>query len=347
MATKEYWIQIEDHEWNTQPWRTSQTGMPPDRGNVNPVGPAAQGALLIRRYAAGWTHPADEPVNPWDLLEPDPAQTQGTLPGAVLEAKVGDDIVVHFRNMDRRADASLVERTHSLHPHGVQRAALYDGAYPLSLADPGQGNARGDRIPPGESFIYRWSVPHRSTAGAWLYHDHAAASRQSLILGAFGVLRILAAGEQRADLPAGPVRGANGIPPNLTAVPAPPKRADYLLVFHELAGAGMCLNGRQGLSNAPALVAGKDTRMTLRCLNATPSPLTLSIHGHRWQRGEDWYDTEVLAAGSATTFGVLSGSAENGGGLGQWLVTGQGPAGMAAGSLVVTGGGAVALAGES
>ena len=346
MATKEYWIQIENHGWNPHPWRISQAGTEPDRGNVDVAKPKEQVALMIRRYAAGWTHPADEPVNPWDLLEPDPAQTQGTLPGAVLEAKVGDDIVVHFRNMDMRADASLVERTHSLHPHGVQQAALHDGAYPLSPADPGQGNARGDRIPPGGSFTYRWSVPHRSTAGAWLYHDHAAAHQQSLTLGAFGVLRILAAGEQRGDLPAGPVRGANGVPPDFAAVPAPPKRADYLLVFHELVGAGMCLNGRQGLSNAPALVAGADTRMTKRCVNATTSPLTLCIYGHRWQRGEDWYDTEVLAASSATTFGILSGSAENGGGPGQWLVMGQGPAGMAVGSLVVTGGGAVALAGE-
>ena len=336
MATKEYRVQIEEHPWNTRPWT-------PPLAGTEPVG---QTALLIRRYDAGWSQPVDEPVNPWDLLEPDPAQTQGALPGAVLQAKVGDDIVVHFRNMDMRADATPIERTHSLHPHGVQRSALYDGAYPLSPPDPGQGNARGDRVPPGESFTYRWSVPHRSTAGAWLLHDHGPAHEQSLMLGAFGVLRIVAPGEQPVDRPARPVRAASDVPPNFAAVPTPPKRADYLLVFHELVGAGLCLNGRQGLANAPALVAGVDTRMVIRCVNATHSPLTVYIHGHRWQRGDDWVDTEVLGAGGSTALGILSGSVQDGGGPGQWLVMGRGAAGTAVGSLIVTAGGAVALAAE-
>jgi hypothetical protein len=336
MATKEYWVQIEEHLWSTRPWTTRLAG----------TGLVGQMALLIRRYAPGWSQPADKPANPWDLLEPDPGPTQGTLPGAVLEARVGDDIIVHFRNMDERTDTPVAERIHSLHPHGVQRAAMYDGAYPLSPPDPTQGGARGDRLAPGESFTYRWSVPHRFTAGGWLVYDHGPASEQSLMLGAFGVLRILAPGEQPADQPSRPVRGANDIPPNFAAVPPPPKRADYLLVFHELLGAGLCLNGRQGLANAPALVAGVDTRMVIRCVNATHSPLTVHIHGHRWQRGENWYDTEVLGAGGSTTFGILSGSAQDGGGPGQWLVMGHGAAGMAVGSLVVTTGGAVALAAE-
>ena len=336
MATKEYWVQIEEHLWNTRPWTSPLAGM----------GLVSQRALVIRRYGTGWSQPVDEPVNPWDLLEPDAGQTRGVLPGAVLEAKVGDDIIVHCRNMDMRPDAPPIERTHSLHPHGVQRSALYDGAYPLSPPDPGQGNARGDRVPPGESFTYRWSVPHRSTAGAWLFHDHGPAHKQSLALGAFCVLRILAPGEQPPDLPPRPVRAASDVPPSFAAVPPPPKRADYLLVFHELAGAGLCLNGRQGLANAPALMAGVDTRMVIRCVNATRGTLAVRIHGHRWQRGETWYDAELLGAGGSTTLAILSGSISDGGGPGQWMIVGQGEAGTTVGSLLVTAGGAVALAAE-
>jgi hypothetical protein len=118
------------------------------------------------------------------------------------------------------------------------------------------------------------------------------------------------------------------------------------LVFHELLGAGLCLNGRQGLANAPALVAGVDTRMVIRCVNATHSPLTVHIHGHRWQRGDNWYDTEVLGAGGSAAFAILSGSVSDGGGPGQWLVMGHGEAGMAIGSLIVTAGGVVTLAAE-
>ena len=68
---------------------------------------------------------------------------------------------------------------------------------------------RGDRVPPGGSFTYRWSVLDTClSACVWLYHDHGPAHDHSLMLGAFGVLRILAPGEQPADLPPGPVRGA-------------------------------------------------------------------------------------------------------------------------------------------
>jgi hypothetical protein len=341
VATKEYWVQIEDRIWDTQPWRTS----PPGAGVASTTS-SKRVALVIRRYTEGWNHPADEPVNPWDLLEPDPARTGGTLPGAVLQAKVGDDLVVHFRNMDMRAAASLSERTHSLHPHGVHRAACYDGAYPLSLPNPAQGGARGDRVRPGERFTYHWSVPHRSTAGAWLYHDQGPVHERSLMLGAFGVLRILAPGEQPADLPPGPIRQATDNPPDFASVPMPPKRADYLLVFHALADAGLCLNGRRGLAQAPALLGGVDTRMVVRCVNASRDPLTVHIHGHRWPRGEDWADIEVLGAGGSTTLRLLSGSVQDGGGSGQWLVTGRTAAGVAVGSLVVSGGGAVRLAAE-
>jgi hypothetical protein len=336
VATKEYWVQIEEHLWRTQPWSAPSAG----------AGLAEQMGLLLRRYSVGWDQPVDEPMNPWDLLEPDPKLTQGALPGAVLEAKVGDDIVVHFRNMDTRAEAPLAERIHSLHAHGVQRTAMYDGAFPLSPPDPDQGDARGDRVSPGESFVYRWSAPHRSTAGAWLICDAGPASEASLLLGALGVLRILAPGEQPADQPSRSVRGASDTPPVFGAVPSPPKRADYLLVFHELAGIGLCLNGRQGLENAPALVVGIDTRMVVRCVNAARTPLTIHLHGYRWQQGEEWRDTSVLGIGDATTFSMVSGSSQDGGRPGQWLAIGRGAAGTAVGSLVVTAGGAVTLMAE-
>jgi plastocyanin len=73
-------------------------------------------ALILRRYLpplprregqparAPWSVPDDRKVNPWDLNEPDPTDngTMGTIPGAVIECNVGDKVVVHFRNLDRR-----------------------------------------------------------------------------------------------------------------------------------------------------------------------------------------------------------------------------------------------------
>jgi len=117
-----------------------------------------------------------------------------------------------------------------------------------------------------------------------------------------------------------------------------------VLLFHELPGVGLCLNGRQGLGNTPTLVAGIGTRMAIHCLNAASYPITVHMDGHRWQRGDRWVDAELLPAGGGATLSLLSGSAENGGGPGEWLLTGTAGAGQVAGSLLVTAGGAVSLA---
>ena len=90
-------------------------------------------ALILRRYKRpekygtlenppfpAWTVPDDRKVNPWDYNEPDPTDsgTMGTIPGPVIECKVGDKVIVHFRNMDMRVDAKgkkwAVDRTNAL-----------------------------------------------------------------------------------------------------------------------------------------------------------------------------------------------------------------------------------------
>lgn len=343
---REYWLQLENHSWDVSPWgvnRTSPVSLPGAAGGT--FRPTAQQVLVIRAYTANWALPADQPVNPWDLVELNPSLMPGTMPGAIVEAKVADEIVVHFRNMDSRQSVPVAERTHSLRPHGVQSSPLYAGAYPLSPSDPSQGGKRGDRVAPGDSFTYRWSCPQRATAGAWLYRDGSLAAAQSVALGAFGVIIIRAPGEQEPDLPAKPVRQVGDTATRFAAVPAPPKRGEYVLAFHELPGVGLCLNGHQALGNTPSLVAGEGTRMNLHCLNATAQPLTVHVHGHRWQRGDRWVDAEVLPAGGSATLEMLEASAENGGGLGEWLVTGLAASGAnILCSLVTTNGGAVMLA---
>ncbi len=343
--TKEYWLQLENQPWDVCPWGVDRAA-----GRLLPDGPGGahrpttQEALVIRRYTANWAQPAGAAVNPWDLTEPGPAQTLAGIPGAVLEAKVADEIIVHFRNMDRRGGVADAERIHSLHAHGVQRQPIYDGVFPLSPPDPSQNDRRGDRIASGESFTYRWTCPQRAAAGAWLIHDASLVGAKSAALGALAVVIIRAPGEQRPDLPTAAVRQPGDTATRFAAVPEPPKRGEYVLLFHELPGVGLCLNGRQALGNTPTLVAGLGTRMTIHCLNAAASPVTVQIHGHRWERSGRWIDAELLPAGGGATLSMLSGSAENGGGLGEWLVTGMTGAAQVAGSLVVTAGGAVTLA---
>lgn len=344
MATKEYWLQLENMPWDVCPWGVDRlAGATLPRASDGNYRPTTEETLVLRRYTANWSQPADEMINPWDLTEGSPGQP-GRFPGALLEAKVADQIIVHFRNLDQRSGVADETLIHSLHPHGVQRAALYDGAYPLSPLDPAQAGRRGDRVAPGASFTYHWDCPQRAAAGAWLIHDGGPAAARSTALGALGVMLVRAPGEQQPERPARALRQPGDTVTHLAAVPQPPKRGEYVLLFHELPGAGLCLNGRQGLGNTPALVAGMGTRLIIHCLNGAPYPVSVHIHGHRWQNGGRSVDTELLPAGGNTTLSLLAGSTQSGGGPGEWLITGAAGGAQVAGSLVVTTGGAVSLA---
>jgi hypothetical protein len=155
---------------------------------------------------------------------------------------------------------------------------------------------------------------------------------------------ISAPGEPEGDPTAGPVRQPGDTSTSFAALPAPPERADYLLVFHELPGVGLCLNGRRGLGNAPALLAGPGTRMSVRVLNATDAPLAFYIAGHRWEHAGRWMDGELLAPATGVALALLEDSFAKGGGLGEWLITGRASGQAVSGSLVVTEGGALTLA---
>lgn len=232
----EFWIQIESNPWDMNPHNrnrmTGETTAEADKIEKDLKSPVTgitrtvkmvepvDNALILRRYTEKWAAPDDRKVNPWDLNEPDPTDTgtMGTIPGPTIECNVGDEVIVHFRNMDSRSNKSVEERAHSLHPHGIVFAAEYDGAYPLSPPDLTQpvtpavvdptdptkkdeaalwallgvtGNKIGDRLPPGATFTYRWNTfGWPSTAGVWLYHDHSICDHHNVELGAIGILVI-------------------------------------------------------------------------------------------------------------------------------------------------------------
>lgn len=343
MGQVEYWLQIENQPWDLAPNGIDRmTGETFTRNANGLFKPLDGDALIIRRYTANWAAPDDRPLNPWDLNEPNPAQTHGTIPGATIEGKVGDEIVVHFRNMDRRTDVPDAELIHSLHMHGVQRTALFDGTYPFSPPDPAQANKQGDRVAPGDRFDYRYTLPHASNAGVWLYHDHSMAHHSSVQRGAFGAIVIRGGGELKPILPTEALHGASDTPVNFSHVPAPPPSGEYLFFFHELAGVGECLNGRQRVGNTPTVLARVNARVKLRVVNFTSREQTFHVHGHRWRQGDDWVDTDSIGVASSLTIEWLEGSAENGGGSGEWPVMSHTSHSLS-GSLVVTDGGMLHL----
>lgn len=236
MATKTFWIQLEQHYWDTMPNNidrmTNQTATgfqyvplisPVTGANrfvkmYRPLSDAdgnKVSALIFRRYTENWATPADRKINAWDLNEPDPTDsgTMGTIPGAVIECNVGDDVEIHFKNNDTRETEvpDVKSRAHSMHTHGFVYKAEHDGAFPLSPGDTEQqiaivspdeadlweavgvtdGLKRGDRVPPGGTFTYKWTTAGwPSTAGVWLYHDHSCCDVENVNLGAIGIVVI-------------------------------------------------------------------------------------------------------------------------------------------------------------
>ena len=240
MANIEYWIQLENRPWDASPNNLDRmtgmnmkeatgkdpvdvsitspgTGVTKTRRMYNPLRDNdgnVKDALILRRYkpptqddlSDAWSVPDDRKVNPWDLNEKDPTDngTMGTIPGPVIECKVGDSVTVHFRNLDMRSRLTtkqvcfdipflgkiclpvpgvepieIEKRVHSLHPHGFVFRRHSDGAYPLSPPDTGQPVAGGPGLGPDESALWA-QVPEFSgtlkqgdrvpPGGTFIYH---------------------------------------------------------------------------------------------------------------------------------------------------------------------------------
>lgn len=80
----------------------------------------------------------------------------GTVPGPVIEARVGDRLMVHFRN-------ELPEET-TIHWHGLRVPAEMDGVPAMQTP-----------VPPGGTFDYEFVVPD---AGTFWYHPHVRSDEQ-------------------------------------------------------------------------------------------------------------------------------------------------------------------------
>ena len=84
----------------------------------------------------------------------------GNSPGPVIEAKPGDEVRINVSNR-------LPEAT-NLHFHGLQ------------IPPTGNADNVSLRVPPGESFEYRFTIPADHPSGTYWYHPHVhgAAARQ-------------------------------------------------------------------------------------------------------------------------------------------------------------------------
>ena len=103
-------------------------------------------------------------------LKPRPPKwTHLGILGPLLRAEVGDSLRVVFRNK--------THLTVTMHPHGLEYKKDAEGAL---YADGTHGAAKADdRVPPGGTFTYIWTVPESSgpaemdgSSVLWMYHSH-------------------------------------------------------------------------------------------------------------------------------------------------------------------------------
>ena len=100
----------------------------------------------------------------------------GIVPGPLIDAKVGDRLVVHFSN-------SLPEPT-TIHWHGIRLPNSMDGA--AAVQEP---------VPPNGTFEYSFVL---RDAGLYWYHPHVRSDEQ-IAKGLYGVIRVRGADEPLAD----------------------------------------------------------------------------------------------------------------------------------------------------
>jgi FtsP/CotA-like multicopper oxidase with cupredoxin domain len=212
----------------------------------------------------------------------------GTVPGPLIDATVGDTLVVHFKN-------SLPEST-TIHWHGIRLPNEMDGT--LAVQRP---------VKPGGTFEYRFTL---KDAGLYWFHPHQRSDAQTA-RGLYGVIRVRGPHEPVVDaehvvvLDDARLESDGSLPADLT---------DYALLPFPMKVHGRC---------GPNVLVNGQTKRTLtlrpgaihrfRFLNtANLRYFNLAVAGHRWRViGTDGsllpkpYDVDHLVIGPAERYDAL------------------------------------------
>jgi FtsP/CotA-like multicopper oxidase with cupredoxin domain len=243
--TVEYWIAAVSTTWDLVP-----NGH--DAIDDEPIGPDAHrfAATVYRRYTPGWKRP-------W----PNRASgDNGGIPGPTIRARVGDKVLVHFRNLD-----AANRRPHSMHFHGFRYAPGSDGTYVPFVS------GKGGAVPYGESWTYRLFAVTDSY-GVWPYHDHSPSMHESIDGGLYGAIVITR--------------------------PKDPKPDREFVVFFAAHGGLSAINGRAFIGNTPTFHARAGELVQWDVLTLGDDFHVFHVHAHRWLRHGSPVDSELLGPSS-------------------------------------------------
>lgn len=249
---RQYWVQAVPVSWNLVPnGRDAMTGT--QYLTADTVFPT----VVYERYSRNFGHElANAPAG---------SSNQDLIPGPLLHARVGDTILVHFRNRD-----TVFGRPHSMHFHGVHYAPSSDGAWIPGFS------GRGANVMPGRSFTYVLHAGNDS-AGVWPYHDHSQSMESSIDGGMYGMLSILGRHER------------------------PPDR-EFEVVFSEH-GAFQSIDERAFIGNTPVFTSTVGQRVQWDVMAMGSEHHTFHVHGHRWL-GAGGRPTDTQTVGPAESFKI-------------------------------------------
>jgi FtsP/CotA-like multicopper oxidase with cupredoxin domain len=242
-TTVEYWVGAVPTTWNVVP-----NGKDPMTGQTFDPAKTTMQTAIYRAFSANWA----------SQLSPG---NQGFV-GPVLHARVGDTMLVHFKNFD-------TARPHSMHFHGVHYDVASDGAYIPGVSGPGAD------VPPGGTFTYKLEVGD-DAAGVWPYHDHSPSMMDSITGGMYGALSILGKGER---------------PPNKEFV-----------VFFESQLKLNTIDGLAFIGNTPTFHAKLGDVVQWDVLALGDDTHSFHVHGHRWPTADGSRDVQVVSPASSFRF---------------------------------------------
>ena len=224
---REVWLQAERANWTIVPTRRDEMMDAKVKGKTRFT------AFVYRLYSQDWAAPVGPP----------------SMPGPVLEADVGDTLVVNFRN---KTNVPV-----TVHPHGVFYTEDSDGAYKGRFTQP------GGFVKPGKTFRYVWDC-REGTEGVWPYHDHGPLDPLPLYKGLFGLIHVRPKDTPKPDV-------------------------DHYIVMHSLipSATGLarpyqCINGHAFAGNTPTLRSKVGQRVAQHVFGMSNDFHTYHLHGHRW-----------------------------------------------------------------
>jgi len=189
-AIRIYFIAADEVDWDYTPHGRNLTGLPrfetSESDSATTTGHRIYHKAIFHEYTDA----------NFKQLKPRPSEWEHLgLLGPLIRAEVGDSIRVIFRN-----------NTHlsvSMHPHGLEYKKDAEGA---SYNDGTKGTVKADdKIAPGTTFTYLWTVPERSGPAAmdessvlWMYHSHFVEGAD-INTGLVGPIIVTARGKARPD----------------------------------------------------------------------------------------------------------------------------------------------------